>query len=345
MLRRDRRGLAIGAAAVPAVLLGACGAVGDPLPPLLNLPSPASDLTARQVGHIIEFEWTWPLLTTEGTIAREIGGFTLWALDVPDLKNALTPETINRYRRPVATLDTADIASHEPGSRLRFQSPLSDWQLDQPVVVVVTGMNRAGRDAGHSNQARLRPLEPPAKPQGVRVEPVPDGVALSWEPADWADEYSVERSEGQRGTYDALGRLSITSFLDRGAVRDRTYRYRLRPYRASDAGWVEGPPSSAAEITLKDLFAPTPPRGLRAVRSRSSVELSWLPNPEGDLLGYRLLRDGAELSGPVTATTFSDGSAAPDADYEYALTAIDTSGNESKACPPVRVLRSHALVD
>ncbi len=341
----ERGGLAVWTACPLAVVLGACGAVGDPLPPLRNLPQPVSDLTARQIGHNIEFEWTWPLFTTEGTVAREVGGFTLWAVEVPDLRSDLTSETIDGYRRLVRTVDAADITDPGPGSRLRLQSPLSDWQLGQPVIVVVVGANRAGQDAGYSNQVRLQPLEPPAEPQWVKVESAPDGVSLAWEPAQQAEEYSIERTDVPDGPFRPLGRLGITSFLDRGAIRNRTYRYRLRPYRMSAAGWVEGPPSAESEITLTDRFPPAPPPGLRAVRTRSSVELSWLPSPESDVSGYYLLRDGETLSGHLTTTTFSDSAALPDANYEYTVIAIDTAGNESEPSVPVLVRRTRRPID
>ncbi len=326
-------------------VLGACGAVGDPLPPLQNLPRPASDLTVRQVGRHIEIAWTWPLLTTEGTIAREIGGFTVWAVDVPGFSSELTPETINQYRRPVRALDTDKLVGQEPGSRLQLQSPLSDWQEGQTTVVVVTASNRSGRDAGYSNQARLQPLDPPDEPRWIEVKSAPDGVALSWEPTDRAEEYSVERADGEGGAFESLGRLAITAFLDRSAVRGQTYRYRLRPYRMSEAGWIEGPLSEESEVTLEDTFPPAPPRGLRAVRARASVEISWLPSPEPDVSGYRLLRDGDDLSGPVGATTFSDESAVPDTAYAYTLTAIDTAGNESEPSAPIRVPGSRVPID
>lgn len=326
-------------------VLGACGAIGDPLPPLQNLPRPVSDLAVRQVAQRIEMEWTWPLLTTEGTVAREIGGFAVWAVDVPGFASDLAPGTIRTYARLVGRLDPAELADKEPGGRLSLRSPLADWQPGQAVVVVVTGANRAGRDAGYSNQARLQPLDPPAAPRWTGAEPGPAGVALSWEMADRAEEYAVERASGEDGPFVSLGRLGITSFLDRTAAWDVTHRYRLRPYRNSEAGRVEGPLSEELPVTPRDTFAPAPPKGLRAVRAASAVELSWLPSPEPDVAGYRLIRDGEDLSGPLASTTYSDGSAAAGTAHEYSLTAIDDSGNESEPSAAVRVRASRAPID
>src|SRR5437868_5266756 len=43
-----------------------CGYVGDPLPPLANVPSPVSDLAAIQRGSRIIVQFTVPQTTTEG---------------------------------------------------------------------------------------------------------------------------------------------------------------------------------------------------------------------------------------------------------------------------------------
>ena len=335
---RDR-GAHIGlrAAAALAAALWGCGSVGDPLPPLLHLPRPVADLTASQVAGDVEVAWTWPPLTTEGTVARQIDGFTLWAVDVPGYSSSLTGETIDEYRRPVTTLGSAALADKEPGDLLEFRSPLSNWELGQLTILIVTATNPAGRDAGYSNQVRLHPLEPPAEPQWIEVSVGPGGVALSWQAADRAEEYAIERAVGEEGQFAPLGRLGVESFVDRTAQWDRTYRYRLRPYRLSEAGWIAGPPSAASEVTLLDTFAPSPPAGLRAVRAPASVELSWLPNREADVEGYRVLRDGEDLSGLVPATAFSDELAVAERAYEYSVTAIDTEGNESQPSDALRV--------
>ena len=336
--------LAWTSAALGAVL-GACGAIGDPLPPLQNLPLPVSDLAVRQVGRQIEIEWTWPLLTTEGTIAREIGGFAVWAVDVPGFSDPLTPETIDTYRRPVRSIDAAELAGNEPGESLLLRSPLADWRLGQAVVVVVTGSNRGGTDAGYSNQAGIQPLDPPEAPQWIRAEPGPAGIALSWREGERAEEYSIERADGEDGMFSPLGRLAISSFVDRTASWGSTYLYRLRPYRKSSAGWVEGPLSEQVAVIHEDTFAPPVPEGLRAVPTDTSVELSWLPSPDEDVSEYRLLRDGEDLAGPLRATTFSDSTAVEGTAHVYALTAIDAAGNESEPSAGVRAGRSRAGPD
>src|ERR1035437_1164645 len=52
--------------AAAALLLAGCGYVGDPLPPLANIPPPGSDLAALQRGGRIIVQFTGPAKTTEG---------------------------------------------------------------------------------------------------------------------------------------------------------------------------------------------------------------------------------------------------------------------------------------
>lgn len=321
-----------------SVLIGACGSIGDPLPPLANLPRPIGDLAAQQVGDEITIKWSWPLYTTENTIARRLGGFTLWAVDVPNFSADLTPETIDEYRQELLVLEADQLTDSEPGERLRVTMSLREWRLGQMSVLVATAWNRAGLDAGYSNQVRLQPLEPPVAAAWIDPEVVPEGVSLRWRPAERADRYQLERASGEGSEFAPLERVAETSFVDRTIRWGVTYTYRLRSFRGSEAGWVEGSLSEPVSVKPTDSFAPAAPDGLRAVRTTASVELSWLPNREKDLAGYRIFRDGIPLSAVVSGTSYSDVSASPARDYKYVLTAVDTNGNESQRGPSLTVL-------
>ena len=327
-----------------AVTMASCGSVGDPLPPLVDLPRPVGDLAAQQVAHEVRLEWSWPLSTTEGMAARNVGGFTLWAVDVPGFGDALTAQTIDEYRREVLTVGGSELAGLGPGDRMDARLPLGAWPLGQETVLVVTVANRAARHAGYSNQVWLHPLEPPERAIWAEMSVRAEGVALTWLPAARAEEYAVDRATDDDGEYQPLGRLAATGFLDRTAGWDRTYRYRVRPLRKSAAGWIEGSASEAVSITPRDTFAPTPPAGLRAVRTEATVELSWLSSPEQDLAGYRVYRDGMAISGVSADTTYSDGGASRGA-HEFAVSALDTSGNESPPGPAITVPAPGSQID
>ena len=52
--------------ALAALAAAGCGYVGEPLPPLANIPGRVTDLTATQRGAHLIVQFTVPQLTTEG---------------------------------------------------------------------------------------------------------------------------------------------------------------------------------------------------------------------------------------------------------------------------------------
>lgn len=335
--RTRRRGWLARSPAGLALALGACGSVGDPLPPVANLPEPVADLAVRQVDDRIMVAWTWPAYTTERAVARRLGGFTLWAVDLGDSAEELARETIDEHRYEVVRLEAEALPTSGPGKLVELTRPLGQWTLGQAVMLVLTAWNRAGRDAGYSNQVHLQPLKPPGPPLWSVPHVDEGGVALSWRHAERADSYLLERSVGAGASFEVLGRVSGTTFADRDISWGVQHSYRLRPDRRSLAGWIAGPPSETMTVRPVDRFPPAAPAGLRAVRGPGSVELSWLPNREADLAGYRVLRDGTALAPLISATNYSDVTALARTAHEYSLSAIDANGNESPTCPPLAV--------
>ena len=278
-----------------ATLLASCGSIGDPLPPLVDLPQPVDDLEARQIAHELEVAWSWPQTTTEGMIARQVSGFTLWAVDVPGLQDALAAQTIDEYRREVATVGAAKLANFGPGDRIDVRLPLSEWPLGQETILVMTATNRAGRSAGYSNQVQIQPLEPPERvvwqPHMVQAA----GVALAWLPAERAEEYAIDRASGEDGAYAQLGRLAATAiprphrglgpnlsvstspaaqvegWMDRGQRFRRSQRHPSR-YVPSDAA---NGPASRANCVGSGVVVAGPARSTMSPAT-ASIGTAWL---------------------------------------------------------------------
>src|SRR5579885_3098954 len=53
-----------------ALALAGCGYIGDPLPPLLNIPARVNDLAAVQRGGKLIVQFTLPRVTTEGSLIK-----------------------------------------------------------------------------------------------------------------------------------------------------------------------------------------------------------------------------------------------------------------------------------
>ena len=81
-----------------------------------------------------------------------------------------------------------------------------------------------------------------------------------------------------------------------------------------------------------DTTPPAIPTGLAATAGTGSVTLTWSPNAESDLAGYRVYRNGAASplnSTLLTGASYADSALTNGITYSYAVTAVDTSGNES----------------
>ncbi len=87
-------------------------------------------------------------------------------------------------------------------------------------------------------------------------------------------------------------------------------------------------------ITGIDTTAPSVPTGLTASASNTIINLSWNPNTEADLAGYRIYKSTGidyEIIGfkSRTDTSYTDDTGIPPKTLSYKISAYDSSGNES----------------
>lgn len=83
----------------------------------------------------------------------------------------------------------------------------------------------------------------------------------------------------------------------------------LRVIATDGAGNVSKP----AQVSVLRVPRPSPPSGLAAVETESAVSLSWSPNPPAEnVVGYRILRDGAPSPLPSAAAGVQASASTPD---------------------------------
>jgi fibronectin type 3 domain-containing protein len=176
---------------------------------------------------------------------------------------------------------------------------------------------------------------PPDAPAGFAVRPTREGaVRLSWQPVLCFDlaGFRVYRSERTRFTVIADLSGDTVHWLDSRAERGKRYLYYVT---ALDSSGNESPPSKTVEVVPTDIQPPAPPGGLSAEAGRKGVRLQWKPPPDGDVKLYLLYRSRypggkpAQLIGRVEGRlSYLDRSGK--AKYVYAVSAVDTSGNEGR---------------
>ena len=296
-----------------AALLSACGYVGPPMPPTLDIPVTITDFSAWESGNNIEFAFTLPAKTTENL----------------DLKSVRSIEL--RIGEDVSQSKIIELALSKPGPVTeKVQAQM--W-IGKTVVLAVRATGPKGKASAWSNPVSLFVIQPLATPSTPKPLNVARGVELTW--TGMGPRYRVFRAEGN-GQPQQLADSDVPRYLDDTTVFGTRYRYLVQAIAAENQWSVVSEP---AEITPEDKFAPAVPEGLAAVPTPQSIELSWTRNTEADFRGYNIYR--SEDNGPFTLyaslveiPTFSDSRIQPGKKYRYAISAVDLTGNESDRSAP-----------
>jgi hypothetical protein len=130
--------------------------------------------------------------------------------------------------------------------------------------------------------------------------------------------------------------LQGLEYRDQDFVFGRTYRYFVRAAALDSRTPAESDDSEAIEVEARDVFPPAAPAGLTAVAGAGVIALSWESGPEPDISGYRVWRREEKEAGftllqdlAATENSYSDSRVEKNKRYVYAITALDTAGNES----------------
>ena len=173
-------------------------------------------------------------------------------------------------------------------------------------------------------EIRLLPIGAPS-PQGAT--PGDREVSLVWSPvaADTLVGYKVYRD----GTL--LATTTETSYTATGLVNGQSYTFAVTAY---DTGDWESEKVEWTGVVPRDGTPPAAPTGLSAAPGDSAVALSWVPNAEYDIAHYRVYVNGELRLDGVTGTEATVSGLDNDMTYTFAVTAFDTSSNESPLSAP-----------
>ncbi len=182
----------------------------------------------------------------------------------------------------------------------------------------------------------------PTVPQGLSATAVSETrVDLSWNASTDSGGGSVAGYKVYRdGTLLTL--VSVASFSDTAVSGNTTYSYTVSAYDGAVPPNESAQSSPAVSVTTPDTSAPTVPQGLSATPvGETRVDLSWnasTDNGGGNVAGYRVFRDGAQIA-TVATTSYSDTGLSASTSYSYRVLAFDDAAtpNESAQSSPVSV--------
>jgi hypothetical protein len=186
---------------------------------------------------------------------------------------------------------------------------------------------------------------PPAVPQGLLVYYASDGeIGIEWN-ADRVGNirgYNIYRSNEDSG-YTFIEFTNRFYFIDDSLYYDSVYFYRVS---AVNTSFIESELSASVSAKPINRYTPRTPGALfinaRNWPDSKGIFLSWLPNEETDLAGYRIFKSDTENFEPdessylssITATEFADTTVSQLYQrFYYKIKAFDKGGLESDPSP------------
>jgi hypothetical protein len=298
--------------------LASCGKVADPRPPFIRIPEAVKDLAAVQNGHYIVLTWTNPPRNIDGSAATN-----------------LAHVQIQSNGSPFATVNVA--VAGKPQSQSFPVEPGSTAARTFSVIVDTT----QGKLSKISNSAAFTPVEVPGPVTNLHAIADQLQIIVTWEKPlehpELADAYVVSRTDLPA----ASETVSPTRYEDTRYEKGKILTYSVTAIRLISGAAVAGVGSGPYTLTVEDKTPPHVPTNLDIKVSDTVGYLTWDPNEEADLEGYRVFRsDRADgeftlaSAGIIKGVSFIDPSYRPGTYYE--VSARDESGNESARSAPFR---------
>jgi hypothetical protein len=343
------------------LLTPGCGKKGPIEPPLLRIPQTVEDLAVIQRGSSLLLTWTNPSAYADGNPLEKVAEAEIWMIK-EDRKaeggsKKWTVQEFEGKAKLVVQIKQDEFTSlrsagTKTGAELSYSYALGEEDLDKKVLTISLRVkDEKERASAFAAPSSVAVVTPPSSPQNVRAVVFGDHIQVSWESPEPAETEATRAASAGINVYrseedNPSARLNSspvkgTEFLDKKFSFGRTYRYFARAVLES-APLVESDDSETAEVLAKDIFPPEPPVGVTAIGGPGYIALSWEGARESDLAGYRVWR---RLAGetdflplarlPQTESSFSDSKVEKGKKYEYAITALDQSGNESRKSVPV----------
>lgn len=230
----------------------------------------------------------------------------------------------------------------------------SSVALDTNYFYYVTTINEGGFESIPSLAVLgfAKDSTPPAVVAGLGAEIVEADVNLSWSPVTDADllGYRVYRTMKPNSLDWALLNkepLAVAAYIDALTKNLSRYPYYYR-ITAVDTHHNESKPSAVVKIQLPDVTPPGTPSVTGYTVKNQQVSLSWQAVKSYDLAGYHVYRlvDNKSMrltETPLSLPAFTDQMPPIGKALQYAITAIDLTGNESAKSATINVVAKDSV--
>lgn len=311
-----------------------CGYVGAPLPPALNIPVRVDVVNTSQHSNQLVIGFLITGKTTDGLVLNRLRAIDLRA-GPPAASSAVSMDKWAQGAQQIP-VDPPSIDGHE------LKLPVAGWE-NKDVVVAVRAVGPSGRAGAWSLPQTIHVVPVPPVPL-VATSSGPDGITLAWprEGAPAGTKWRVFRKKAGDEQAVPVAEATEPKWVDPITEENAEFTYQVQTLAPAGSRFAEGEKSRSVSVTYKDVFPPATPVGFATIAGVGSIELTWEPNHEPDLQGYRVYRAEAagvparlgELTGEVT---YSDKAVEHGKRYVYGVSAVDKQGNESKLSATVEV--------
>lgn len=344
-----------------ALVLGACGKKGPLLPPVSRVPQAPENIRIYQQGAQLMIEWTNPQSYVDGNPLGPVEEMEIWIWEPSAGEETAStppsPREMSKRGRLEIRLSAEDMdnlkRSESAGDEVpvyRYVRPLGEEEIGTPAkAYALRARDQRRRPSAFSKpaafEARILPL-PPRKPAAKVFE---DRVEITWQvpesdidgkkpvPGLGYNVYKMDEAGVWRSLTDKPG--TARQYIDGPPVFGRPVRYIVRAVLSvpqAPQRFLESADSEILELTPEDVFPPAAPEGLTSVSGRGFISISWLPNREKDLKGYKVWRKAEKEADfrlftpePIPQAVFMDEDVKPGRAYVYAVAAVDNAGNTS----------------
>lgn len=328
----------------------ACGKRKPPLPPVPKV-SQRAEISGFQRGDRVVLSWRMPEKNAPANEVQHIKRIDIYRL----AERLNSPSTLSEeeFSARSVLIASVNVRDEDFGSKpFTYTDTLKFAGQPSRLRYAVRFVNASGQKAAFSNFFVIEPAaKVAAAPESLEAEITQDAIKLEWKaPAANADGttpvnllgYNVYRSASRTQAGSLLNKTPVkdADYSDVSFEFDKQYFYFVRSVSSGTGDSpTESTESNVLEVAPKDIFAPSPPTAVTIAASPTSISLFFPPNPETDVVGYKVYRseDGTApkanwqllTSKYQDANTFQDSTAEVGKTYFYYVTAVDKFNNES----------------